>query len=134
MTNMADMSVEKQVADILDTFSFKVEEVTEQAAKKAAQDTRDKLKSSSPRDKGEYAKSWVATKGGKYKGAKVSGYVVHNKDHYQLTHLLENGHIIRNQYGTYGRVNGQVHIAPAEREGNKEFEELARKLIEDIKV
>ena len=127
-------SIEKQVGDILNTFNFEVQEAAEKAAKEAAQKTRDELKSSSPRDHGDYAKSWTATKGGKYKGAKISGYVVHNKDHYQLTHLLENGHIVRNQYGTYGRVSGKFHIAPAERNGNKEFEELARKYIEEIKV
>lgn len=127
-------SIEKQVSDILDTFSFKVQEATEEAAKRAAADTRDKLKRTSPRRTGAYAKSWRSTKNGKSYGTKIDGYVVHNKDHYQITHLLENGHVIRNQYGTYGRVAGIPHIKPAEEAGNKEFEELARKLIEEIKV
>jgi hypothetical protein len=37
-----------------------------------------------------------------------------------LTHLLENGHIVRNQYGTYGRVNGDGHIKDAEQNAVEE--------------
>ena len=39
--------------------------------------------------------------------------VVYSEKHYRLTHLLENGHVIRNKYGTYGRASAIKHIAPA---------------------
>ena len=38
--------------------------------------------------------------------------IVHNRTDYQLTHLLENGHVIRNKKGEYGRTRPIKHIAP----------------------
>lgn len=60
--------------------------------------------------KGDYARSWTF-KIDKDKLGDYSG-VVYNKEHYQLTHLLENGHVSANQYGTYGRVAPHQHIKP----------------------
>ena len=71
------------------------------------------LKRTSPRRKGphggDYARSWAVTKESSSGGLVVS-CVIHNKRHYQLTHLLENGHETRNG----GRTKPQPHIKPAE--------------------
>lgn len=63
---------------------------------------------------GEYKRGWVIrTKRYKY-GCQG---IIYNKDKPGLTHLLENSHVIRNQYGEYGRTSkghGQVeHIGIA---------------------
>lgn len=76
------------------------------AMKKAKQD----VVNSSPVLTGEYKKGWsVRTKRLKY------GFdgVIYNKTHPRLTHLLNNGHIVRNQFGTYGREEGDNHITNA---------------------
>ena len=57
--------------------------------------------------------------------------VIYNRTHPHLTHLLEKSHVIKNQYGEYGRTspgNGQVvHIAPAAEKLEEYFmEEVAR--------
>lgn len=79
----------------------------------------DDLKATSPKDHGDYARDWT------YKRTGALSFIVYNKDHYRLTHLLERGHVKANQYGKYpGRVPAQVHIKPAE-------ERACRRLVEE---
>lgn len=72
---------------------------------------------------GSYARSWrtIVTSN------TFSTYrkEVFNKDHYQLTHLLEKGHAKRGG----GRVAARVHIAPAEEKAVKNYEKDIEKLI-----
>lgn len=70
-----------------------------------------------------YARGWDVS-------ATNDGYVVHNKPHYRLTHLLEHGHAVSNQWGATGhRAGAHPHIEPAELEGVRKFiEEVERKL------
>lgn len=97
---------------------------------------------------GDEAKSRVASlspKGrrrgsGKYKrGWKVkieesgssTSVTVHNK-HYQLTHLLENGHRTRLKHGKYGKraaVGAQPHIAEVNEWAQRELERRIRKAL-----
>jgi hypothetical protein len=78
------------------------DEVTNQLKKDLTQD--------SPEKTGSYKKGWRVKK---FK--KVN--VVHNKTDYQLTHLLEHGHVKRNG----GRTEEKVHIRPNEEKAIKEF-------------
>lgn len=97
-----------------------VEENVEKVAQKVAKDGVKTLKLRSPKLTGSYAKGWRAKK--------VKGkWVVHNATDYQLTHLLEKGHV---KVGG-GRVPAKVHIAPVEQKMIEEFangvEEAARR-------
>lgn len=112
---MATSSVSVQMANLLDEYSEEVQKVVEEAGKEAAKECAAQLRSTSPKRKGDYAASWRYKKNGK-------SYVVYNAKHYQLTHLLENGHIIRNKYGTYGRAPAIKHIKPVEQSGISDFE------------
>ena len=64
-----------------------------------------------------YAKSWAVKK--VKETSNSLDVVVHSKNRYQLTHLLENGHAKRGG----GRVRAIPHIGPAEEMGIRELEE-----------
>lgn len=102
-------SVEAQMADILDDYSKEVKKATTDAINKTSKESVQKLKNTSPKKTGKYARSWTLKKERGRDG--LVTVIVHNKQ-YQLTHLLENGHIVRNKKGEYGRTNGIKHIAP----------------------
>lgn len=98
-----------QMKNLLDEVNKEVQQAAEEGIDESSKAAAKRLKANSPKRKGEYAKGWTVKKEGKLTR------IVHNKTHYQLTHLLENGHVIKNQYGEYGRVNGEKHIEPVEK-------------------
>ena len=114
MANTKSVSIQMQ--KILDEFDDRVNDVLAQAAGETADESADKLRNTSPRRSGEYANGWTVKK------LSRGDVVVHNT-HYQLTHLLENGHVIKNKKGTYGRTRGIKHIKPVETWANKEFQQ-----------
>lgn len=100
-------SVEIQLRQIMDEYQLKVQTVSRSACRKVSRKLGRTLRSTSPRRTGDYASGW---------GVKVldaDTFVVYNKKMPGLTHLLENGHVIRNKYGTYGRAPAYKHIEPA---------------------
>lgn len=120
-------TVEQQLDLILADYNRDVIRATNEAFESVGKSSVQELKNTSPKRKGKYARSWTMTteKGG---GLKCNTVVIHNKM-YQLTHLLENGHIIRNAKGTYGRTSPQKHIAPVEESAAEELPDaIKRKL------
>lgn len=112
-------TIEKALTDIFSEYLHLADEVVEKASRKTARDTVQTLRNTSP-GIGSYHTGWTTKKKG-------LGTVVYNKTDYQLTHLLEKSHVIRNKYGEYGRSTPQVHIAPAAEEGAREFEQNIRR-------
>lgn len=90
----------------------------EKARDKVARESVKELKATSPKRYGGYASSWGSTKQG-------TARVVRNKKHYQLTHLLENGHAKRGG----GRVGARVHIRPVEQNAIKNLEKEVKDVI-----
>lgn len=118
-------SIEIQLDQILEEYSDKIEAAIEKTTKEIAAETVKELKSNSPVSPsgGTYAKGWSKKKSGR-------GIVVYNKS-YQLTHLLEHGHVSANQYGTYSkRVPAIPHIAPVEKKMNEKYLQELRKEID----
>lgn len=120
-------SVAIQMAEILDSYSTDVRRAASNAQDKIAKEAVQKLRNTSPKKTGDYAKGWAVKREKGRNGIPV--VTVHNKTDYQLTHLLENGHVIRNAKGEYGRYNGVKHIAPVEEWAQSELPaEIEREL------
>ena len=100
VVKVKDLSKEiaKQLALYTDSVKEEVEVIKEDVTKEAVS----LLKQKSPRDSGDYAKNWAKKKVGK-------NIVIYNRK-YQITHLLEFGHVKRSG----GRVAAKVHIRPIE--------------------
>ena len=119
-TRIGDLAAEinRQLA----LYANQTDESVQRISEKIAIEGVEMLKAESPKSPGggDYAKSWTHKK--------VKGkFVIHNKNHYRLTHLLEKGHAKVNG----GRVAPRVHIAPVEGRLIEKFEdELRRELTE----
>lgn len=118
------------VTQILDDYSKEVVEVTNEQIKQVAKEAVATLKATSPvraRHSKGYAKSWTSKKQAEtFSG--VETRIIYNRQG-QLTHLLENGHLIRNKWGTYGRTRAIKHIKPVEDWAKEELpKRIERKL------
>ena len=108
-------AIENELEDYLNVSTDTVREVVDEISDKGV----DKLKLTSPKKTGGYARSWKSkttfdTATGKTKT------IFNSKG--QLTHLLENGHVKQNG----GRVSGIPHIAPVEAELMDTFEKTLK--------
>ena len=117
-------SIDDLTADVMQGLS-EYAELTDKAMKKAVRKTatavKNEIAANAPEKTGRYKKSW-ATKKVK-ENSHTLEMTVHSKDRYQLTHLLEKGHALRNG----GRARAFPHIAPAEEHGAEMLEDLIRK-------
>jgi len=126
---MAKISVDQLAAEIakgLAEYSRDVVEKVNVSSEKVGKAAVKKLKQTSPKRTGKYAKSWTMST------EKAIGQpdlrIIHVKaPHYRLAHLLEYGHA---KVGG-GRVEGRPHIRPAEEmvieEFVKEVEEVIKR-------
>lgn len=96
-----------------------VEKNSFEDVKSAGKSAERKLRSTSPKKKGKYAKGWKATEEKQQVGSGIT-VVVANKKKPSLTHLLEKGHEKRGG----GFVSGKKHIEPAFEEAVEELERL----------
>lgn len=95
------------------------EEVLQERAKSAAKSAVKALKQQSRKRSGAYAKDWASKVESGAAGVEAT---VYNRKHYQLTHLLENPHKIKNQTGrTYGRTKGDKVISQIADRVGREF-------------
>lgn len=94
------------------------EEVLKQRASDAGKSAVKQLKQESRKRSGKYAKGWTSTVEADETGVECT---VHNRT-YQLTHLLEKDHKIKNQTGkTYGVAPGDHVIESVAESVGQEF-------------
>ena len=105
-----------QIARELKMFSGEVVDKVNASSERVGKAAVKRLKQTSPKDSGDYRKSWTMTTE-KAVGQPHNRIVHARAPHYRLTHLLEHGHAKVNG----GRVDPRPHIRPAEEEVIKQF-------------
>lgn len=115
---MAD-EIMKGLTEYADTST----ETVKKAVRSAATTVKKEISANAPKKSGRYKGSFVSRK--QKENANSLEMIVHSKNRYQLTHLLEKGHAKRGG----GRVRAIPHIAPAEQKGiEKLTQEIERGL------
>lgn len=106
------------INELLEEYSDMATDEMKSAVQKSAKFVKEEISANAPRQTGAYAKSWTSKK--TQEDSTSVQYTVHSKNRYQLAHLLENGHALRNG----GRAKAYPHIAPAEEAGESYLENL----------
>lgn len=117
MTNINNISqeIQRQLQYYARDVAEKVEQAKEDVTKVLKQD----VQNDSPERRPSYKKGWRIKKTPKK-------HILHNKTDYQLTHLLEHGHALRNG----DRFNGKPHIRPNEEKAVREYLQQIERAIE----
>ena len=106
------IDISSQVKDALDEYSVEFKRAVNNSFDVVAKKGVTQLKENSPKKTGDYAKGWDIVREKTRSG--INDVTIRNKTDYQLTHLLENGHVIVNAKGAFGRTSPVKHIAPVE--------------------
>lgn len=112
---MADAIVKE-----LSAWSKEVVGALKEEVQAVGENTAKELRQTSPKRRGAYARDWASKV--TYDDWQDIRVTVYNKRHYQLTHLLENGHAKVNG----GRVNGIPHISVAEENAARDLEKKVK--------
>ncbi len=115
-------SVDEMGNAIYKEFNEYVEKTAQEVktiCKEVAEETCEVIKENAPVDTGAYRKSWSIMESARSALGVI--YTVYAK-HYQLTHLLENGHAKRGG----GRTRSFPHISKGEQFAIKELKKRAR--------
>lgn len=114
-----------EIAKMLSEYEAEIVKNADACGKTVANAAVKELRRTSPKRKGDYAKSWGVTR---EKGAfgENTKYIVHNKKRYRLTHLLEHGHVTANGK----RTKAIPHIKPVEEQVIRDYEKQVREAIE----
>lgn len=103
------------IATILDDYSNDIYEEMETASIEVAKEGANKLKKTSPKRTGKYGKGWRVKS---TSNLKSFSSIIYNSTNWQLTHLLEKGHVNRDG----SRTAPRVHIRPVEQECINKYE------------
>lgn len=119
--------------EAMEQYAGTVTEIVNKQAEETAKWSAEELKKGGPYKErtGKYTKDWDS-KIREKRISKITGevsYSVYNKKHYQLTHLLEKGHVKRNGSG---RVRAFEHIAPIEKQAEERYTQKISEEIENI--
>lgn len=118
------------INDILNDYSHDIQdEITEETIK-IAKEGQSKLKKTSPNNKKNTSHKCRYSKGWRVKTEKGRGFIkctIYNATDYQLTHLLENGHLTRN-----GKKTTPIkHIEPVHDEVVSSYEKNVENIIKN---
>lgn len=108
-----------EIAKAMAEYSAEVEDKIDLIAEDVVNEAVTELKATSPKRYGKYTRNWRFKKNAK------GSYVIYNAaPTYRLTHLLENGHVLRNG----GRSRAFPHIKPVEEKVKENFEKRIKEI------
>ena len=105
--------------DILSEYENDVRLATKEVVDEVSAAAKKEIQAGSPVRTGKYKAGWAVRKEGQPANPYRTWAVVHNRTRYQLTHLLENGHVTRGG----SRARPIKHIAPAADHADKMLRE-----------
>ena len=123
------VSVERmadEIAKMLTEYEAAIVKNVDASGKAVADKGAKQLRQTCPKRTGKYAKSWGVTREEGAFGENAK-YIIHNKKHYRVAHLLEHGHVMANGK----RTKAIPHIKPVEEQVIREYEKKIREAIED---
>mgnify|MGYP002547145031 CR=1 FL=1 len=123
------VSVERmadEIAKMLTEYEAAIVKNVDTSGKAVADKGAKQLRQTSPKRTGKYAKSWGVTREEGAFGENAK-YIIHNKKHYRVAHLLEHGHVMANGK----RTKAIPHIKPVEEQVIREYEKKVREAIEN---
>jgi hypothetical protein len=107
-------------SDAITEYNAEIDAEIKEAMHAGGKAARTHLRSNSPKDTGAYSRSWACDYEDREGHHEVA---VKSRDRWQLTHLLEDGHESRNQYGgPFGTVppaSPKHHIETAAEHGKQ---------------
>ncbi len=124
---MAKYKSLNDITEILNDYSQDIQEGITQSALEIAENGKNKLKATSPRRKvngGKYARGWRVDK---RQGKGFVHATIYNATDWQLTHLLEKPHALRNGK----RSTPIIHIEPVEKECVSSFQKDVEHIIKN---
>lgn len=124
VVNIKPEQLDETIRGQLETYSAEITKNINENLKEVADTTAETLKKGGAYKErtGKYTPDWSVTARKAVSTTQGEQYSVHNRKHYQLTHLLEKGHVTRNGK----RTRAFEHILPAEQAA----EELAVEAVE----
>ena len=127
MATITVKELNQAIADICEKFFDGVASDSEKAVAEVAAETVTELQSTSPKDTGKYARGWKVRQNAKQKyNSEVEVY----NTKYQLTHLLEHGHVKVVHGHVLGFTAARPHIAKAEQHANEKLENKIIKVVQ----
>lgn len=113
----------KVIQQELENYQKLTNEQIKETVREVGKETKKRISETAPKKTKKYSKSWSV------KVMKETSHsmnvVVHSRNRYQLTHLLEFGHAKRNG----GRTKAYPHIAQAEQEAVESFENKVKEIL-----
>lgn len=127
MAPIKGISLEKQMKEITKEIAEGINNAVDEALKEPPKLAKKVIMSGAPKLSGSYRKGWKIKRHRRSKSA-----IVYNATDPGLAHLLEYGHVTKNQYGQYTRTPAHPHIKPAEEQSVDLFLETIERELNNI--